>query len=71
MLRLLLRSLFALVVVAAAVLIGWRVLGPAEVLATVKPPYPTAPVPSALPAIPGVPAMVVTTPVAMTTLRIV
>jgi len=43
-LRLLLRSLFALVVVAAAVLIGWRVLGPAEVLATVKPPYPTAPV---------------------------
>jgi hypothetical protein len=43
-LRLLLRSLLALVVVAAAVLIGWRVLGPAEVLATVKPPYPTAPV---------------------------
>jgi len=42
-LRVLLRSLFALVVAAAAVLIGWRVLRPAEVLATVKPPYPTAP----------------------------
>ncbi|MFI5895382.1 PQQ-binding-like beta-propeller repeat protein [Actinoplanes sp. NPDC051513] len=40
--RVLLRSLFALVVAAAAVLIGWRVLKPAEVLATVAPPYPTA-----------------------------
>jgi len=42
-LRVLLRSLFALVVAAAAVLIGWRVLRPAEVLATVRPPYPTTP----------------------------
>jgi outer membrane protein assembly factor BamB len=41
--RVLLRSLFALVVTAVAVLVGWRVLRPAEVLATVKPPYPTAP----------------------------
>jgi outer membrane protein assembly factor BamB len=41
--RVLLRSLFALVVAAAAVLIGWRVLRPAEVLATVKPPYPRPP----------------------------
>ncbi|WP_433371459.1 PQQ-binding-like beta-propeller repeat protein [Actinoplanes sp. CA-142083] len=40
--RVLLRSLFALVVAAAAVLIGWRVLKPAEVLATVKPPLATA-----------------------------
>ncbi|MCU7727237.1 PQQ-like beta-propeller repeat protein [Actinoplanes sp. KI2] len=41
--RVLLRSLFALVVAAAAVLIGWRVLRPAEVLATATPPYPTTP----------------------------
>jgi outer membrane protein assembly factor BamB len=40
--RVLLRSLLALVLTAAAVLIGWRVLKPAEVLATVKPPLPTA-----------------------------
>lgn len=44
MLRVLLRSLFALVVAAAAVMVGWRVLRPAEVLATATPPYPTAPV---------------------------
>jgi len=42
-LRVLLRSLFALVVAAAAVLIGWRVLRPAEVLASVHPPYPKVP----------------------------
>ncbi len=41
----LLRSLLALVVTAAAVLVGWRVLAPAEVLATVKPPYPTVATP--------------------------
>ena len=35
--------MLALVVAAAAVLIGWRVLRPAEVLATVKPPYPRVP----------------------------
>ena len=40
MFRVLLRSLFALVVAAAAVLVGWRVLRPAEVLATAAPPYP-------------------------------
>ncbi|HEX5204606.1 PQQ-binding-like beta-propeller repeat protein [Paractinoplanes rhizophilus] len=40
--RVLLRSLFALAVVAAAVLIGWRVLKPAEVLATVRPPLAPA-----------------------------
>jgi outer membrane protein assembly factor BamB len=39
-LRVSLRSLSALVMVAAAVLVGWRVLAPAEVLATVAPPYP-------------------------------
>jgi outer membrane protein assembly factor BamB len=39
--RVWLRSLCALVVTAAAVLVVGRVLAPAEVLATVKPPYPT------------------------------
>ncbi|GAA2644473.1 outer membrane protein assembly factor BamB family protein [Paractinoplanes durhamensis] len=38
--KVLLRSLSALVVAAAAVLVGWRVLAPAEVLAGVEPPYP-------------------------------
>ncbi|GIM93480.1 PQQ-binding-like beta-propeller repeat protein [Paractinoplanes toevensis] len=40
--KVLLRALVALVVAAAAVLVGWRVLAPAEVLAVVKPPYPAA-----------------------------
>lgn len=39
--KVLLRSLSALVVAALAVLIGWRVLAPAEVLASVNGPAPT------------------------------
>ena len=35
-----LRSLLALVVAAGAVLTGWRVLGPAEVLDPASTPYP-------------------------------
>ncbi|GIF24097.1 outer membrane protein assembly factor BamB [Actinoplanes tereljensis] len=38
--KVLLRALVALVVAAAAVLVGWRVLAPAEVLAVVKSPEP-------------------------------
>ncbi|WP_127498618.1 PQQ-binding-like beta-propeller repeat protein [Actinoplanes solisilvae] len=38
--RVLLRSLVALVLTAVAVLVGWRVLGPAEVRATAATPYP-------------------------------
>lgn len=40
MVRVLLRSLSALIVAGAAVLVGWRVLAPAEVLATVASPVP-------------------------------
>lgn len=40
--RVLLRSLAALVLTAVAVLVGWRVLGPAEVRATAATPYPAA-----------------------------
>jgi len=40
--RVLLRSLVALVLTAAAVLVGWRVLGPAEVRAPARTPYPAA-----------------------------
>ncbi|MET0414786.1 MAG: PQQ-binding-like beta-propeller repeat protein [Actinoplanes sp.] len=40
--RVLLRSLLALVVAAGAVLIGWRVLAPAEVLSAATTPYPAA-----------------------------
>ncbi|WP_328462949.1 PQQ-binding-like beta-propeller repeat protein [Actinoplanes sp. NBC_00393] len=40
MTRVLIRTAVALVVLAAAVLVGWRVLAPAEVLATANTPYP-------------------------------
>ncbi|MFC3380612.1 outer membrane protein assembly factor BamB family protein [Couchioplanes azureus] len=42
MTRNLLRALAAVVVLAAAALIGWRVLGPAEVLEAATEPYPVA-----------------------------
>jgi hypothetical protein len=42
--RVLLRWLLAVVLVVAAVLFGWRVLAPAEVLAPASTPYPALPV---------------------------
>jgi hypothetical protein len=42
MFRVLLRSLAALVLLAVTVLVGWRVLAPAEVRATAATPYPAA-----------------------------
>jgi outer membrane protein assembly factor BamB len=41
--RVLLRCLLAVAVIAVAALMGWRVLAPAEVLATAKTPYPEIP----------------------------
>jgi outer membrane protein assembly factor BamB len=41
--RLLLRSILALVLSVGALLTGWRVLAPADVLATATTPYPAAP----------------------------
>lgn len=44
MIRVLVRCLVALVLIGASVVIGWRVLGPAEVLASATEPYPAKPI---------------------------